>query len=254
MTAQLALQLYTLRDAFDRDFEGTMNRVAASGYVGVETAFFAPHITHRHAREVISALGMQICSIHCEVPIGAQRDVVLQQAADLGAKRIVWHGWPEDPRYSTIEGIAELAAEYNQANAAARAAGLEFGLHNHWWECRLIGEKRAYQHLLQLVDPTIFWELDVYWATVAGADPLEILRELGPRVPLLHLKDGPATPEGVKTAIGSGTLNIPAIVAASAGNADWLIVELDDYAGDMFEAVAQSAAYLTGAGLARGRG
>ena len=177
MPAPLALQLYTLRDAFDRDFEATMRRVAASGYVGVETAFFADHITHRYAREVITGLGLQICSIHCGLPRGAQRDAVLQQAADLGAQRIVWHGWPEDRRYATLEGIAELAAEYNAAAAIAKEAGLTLGIHNHWWECRMLGERRAYQHLLDLLDPTIFWELDAYWAMVAGCDPVGILRD-----------------------------------------------------------------------------
>jgi sugar phosphate isomerase/epimerase len=254
MPAPLALQLYTLRDVIDRDFEGTLRRVAELGYVGVETAFFAPEITHRQARAAISAAGLQICSIHCELPLGDQRAAVLDQAAALGAQRIVWHGWPEDPRYGTLDGIAELAGEYNAAAEAARSAGLTLGLHNHWWECRMIAGRRAYQHLLEQIDPAIFWELDTYWATVAGCDAPAVVRELGARAPLLHLKDGPATPDAVKQALGTGTIDVPAIIAASAGNAEWLIVELDDYDGDMFTAVAESATYMISNGLAVGRG
>jgi sugar phosphate isomerase/epimerase len=243
MATPIALQLYTLRDALEADFETTMHRIASYGYAGVETAFFAPHISHRYAREFITSLGLQICSIHCELPIGNQRESVLQQAADLGAQRIVWHGWPEDSRYGSIAGIAELAAEYNQAAHAATQAGLTLGIHNHWWECQQVVGQYAYQHLLPQLDPTIFWELDAYWATVAGCDPIAMLHELGPRVPLLHLKDGPATPDALKMALGTGALPIPAILAA-AKHAEWLIVELDDYAGDMFEAVDQSVRYL----------
>lgn len=252
MPAPIALQLYTVRDALDQDFEGVLQRVAAIGYVGVETAFFAPHITHRQARDALTALGLTICSIHCELPLGDRREAVLAQAADLGAQRIVWHGWPEDPRYATLDGIAALAEEYNAANEIARQAGLTLGLHNHWWECRMLGERRAYQHLLERLDPTIFWELDTYWATVAGANAAAIVTELGARAPLLHLKDGPAIPDAPKMAVGSGVMDVPGIIAASAGNAEWLIVELDDTAGDMLTAVADSYAYLVGNGLARG--
>jgi sugar phosphate isomerase/epimerase len=250
MQPKLALQLYTLRDALNRDFAGTMGRIADYGYVGVETAFFAPEITHRYAHEVITSLGLEICSIHCELPLGDQRESVLQQAADLGAQRIVWHGWPEDARYATLGGIAELAGEYNAAAKIAHEAGLTLGIHNHWWEFQLVGEKRAYQHVLEQLDPAIFWELDAYWATVAGCDPVAVLHELGLRVPLLHLKDGPAIQDELKMAVGTGALNIPAIVAA-ASHAEWLIVELDDYAGDMFEAIEQSAGYLKNMGLVR---
>jgi sugar phosphate isomerase/epimerase len=252
MSAPIALQLYTLRDAMATDVPGVLKRVAEIGYIGVETAFFGPELTHRQAREMIVALGLQICSIHCELPIGSQREAVLAQASDLGATRVVWHGWPEDPRYSSLDGIAALAEEYNLANHAARSAGLSFGFHNHWWECGMLAGKRVYQHLLPLLDPTIFWELDTYWATVAGCDAAALVRELGPRAPLLHLKDGPAINNMPKQAVGSGTLDIPGIVAASAESAEWLIVELDDYAGDMFEAVEQSYRYLVGKGLARG--
>ena len=58
----------------------------------------------------------------------------------------------------------------------------------------------------------------------------------------------------LKQALGTGAIDVPAIIAASAGNAEWLIVELDDYDGDMFTAVAESAAYMIGNGLAAGRG
>ena len=83
----------------------------------------------------------------------------------------------------------------------------------------MIEGRRAYQRLLEQLDPAIFWELDTYWATVAGCDAPAVVRELGARAPLLHLKDGPATPDAVKQALGTGVIDVPAIIAASAGSA-----------------------------------
>lgn len=253
MAAPIALQLYTMRETLDQNLEAVLHQVAELGYIGVETAFFGPDVSFKTARRAIEAAGLTICSIHCELPIGAHQQAVLTQAADLGAWRIVWHGWPEDPRYGSLAGIAALAEEYNLASQHAQAAGFSLGLHNHWWECGMLAGKRVYQHLIERLDPAIFFELDTYWATVAGCDAPAVITELGPRVPLLHLKDGPGVNDQPKLAVGSGVMNIPAVVAASRNHAEWLIVELDDYAGPMIDAVAASYTYLVSNRLAKGR-
>jgi sugar phosphate isomerase/epimerase len=254
MAAPLALQLYTVREALQHDFAGTLRRVAEIGYRGVETAFFEPNITPRYARQCIEELGLTICSIHCDLPLGAQREQVVSLAAELGSDRLVWHGWPRDPRYRSLDGISALVAEYNAAAALAKQAGLRMGIHNHWWECEQVDGVLPYQVFLQQLDPAIFFELDTYWAQVAGRDPIAMLHELGPRAALVHLKDGPATHDAPKMAVGAGVMDIPGIVAASAAHAEWLIVELDDCASDMLDAVAQSYTYLTSHGLAIGKG
>jgi sugar phosphate isomerase/epimerase len=88
---------------------------------------------------------------------------------------------------------------------------------------------------------------------VAGLDPAEVVRGLGARAPLLHLKDGPADSRtSDMTALGTGAMDLAAIVDAGKPHTEWLIVELDRCATDMMEAVVESYQYLTKAGLARG--
>jgi sugar phosphate isomerase/epimerase len=103
-----------------------------------------------------------------------------------------------------------------------------------------------YQVLLAELDPAIFFELDTYWAQVAGRDPAAVLAELGSRAPLIHIKDGPATAAQSKpmVALGDGAVDIPAIVRAAA-HAEWLVVELDEVAGDMDTAIERSFRYLS---------
>lgn len=136
----------------------------------------------------------------------------------------------------------------------AATRGVSLGYHNHWWELSTILDGRpALSALFDQLDPSIFAELDIYWTTLGGADPTQVIAELGERVQFVHVKDGPADqPENPMVAAGSGSLDIPAILAAATA-ARWHIVELDRCATDMFDAVAASYGYLTGAGLSAGR-
>lgn len=245
----IGLQLYTVREALAHDFLGTLKRIAAIGYTGVETAFFGEGVSIEDAGRQLRALGLTVLAAHVDLPLGKHRDAVLHTAETFGCRRIVWHGWPEDPRYSSLDGVRQLADEYNAANQVALANGLQLGLHNHWWEMTLVEGRLPHMLLRELLDPRVFFELDMYWAKVAGQDPVSLVQELGARAPLLHIKDGPAVQGQPMTAVGAGTLDIPAIVTAARGTADWLIVELDECATDMLEAVEQSYRYLVENGL-----
>lgn len=251
MTPPLALQLYTVREHLAQDFIGTMEKVAAMGFVGVETAFFED-ISLNHAAEVIKDLDLQVPSVHCSIPLGDQEKEVLELAEAFDCQRLVWHGWPQDADYSSVEGIKRLAKRYNKANEVAKAHGCSFGIHNHWWEYELVEGQYPYQVLQLEMDESIFFEVDTYWVKTAGLNPVDVVTELGNRVPLLHLKDGPAQKDHLKLAAGSGVMDFPAI-AQSAKAAEWLILELDDCATDMLNAVEESYQYLTQQGLAKGK-
>ena len=99
----------------------------------------------------------------------------------------------------------------------------------------------------------MFAQVDTYWVQVGGANPAQVVADLGDRVRSLHIKDGPADgTSSPNTAVGGGVMDVAAIVAANPG-VEWHIVELDACATDMTDAIAQSYRYLTGQGLSRGR-
>ena len=100
--------------------------------------------------------------------------------------------------------------------------------------------------MAELLEPDILFELDTYWIKTAGVDPAKIVKEMGKRSPVLHIKDGPAMKGVPMTAVGKGVMDFPAIFAAAKGNLEWSIVELDACATDMFEAVEASFCYLKG--------
>ena len=216
----------------------------------------------KQAGEYLKEAGLPVCSAHIELPIGDKKGDFLDAAEAFDCKRMIWHGWPEDIRYGTLDGTKQLVKIYNEANNFAHDNGLQFGLHNHWWEFRnKAGKRYVYEVLLQSLDPDIFFEIDTYWVKVAGQNPPDIVKKFGKRAPLLHIKDGPAkwndslpddNPDPM-VAVGKGTQDFPAIVKAANGNTEWMIVEMDKTATDIFQALQDSYDYLTKNGMAKGK-
>ncbi len=251
---QIGPQLWTVREAIEQDMAGTLRKVADMGYAGVETAFFPEDVTVAQAGRALQEAGLTVLGAHCEIPVGDQQEAMLAMAEAYACDRMIWHGWPEDPRYGSMDGIKRLAEIYNEAHAFAASHGLRFGLHNHWWEFREVEGRYPFYLLMEWVEPDVFFEIDTYWTKVAGLDPARVVGDFGKRAPLLHIKDGPATsPDAPMVAAGQGVQDFPAVAKAADGATEWMIVELDSCETDMLEAVAQSYRYLTQNGLARGK-
>jgi len=260
--AKIGLQLYTVRNEISNDIQGTLGKIAAMGFDSVETAFWPDQITIKQAAGYLKDAGLSVCSAHVALPVGDKKSDMLEIASAFDCKRMIWHGWPEDKRYSTLDGTKELIDIYNECNHFAKSNGLSFGLHNHWWEYRnQVGGRYVYQVLKEFVEPDIFFEIDTYWVKVAGKDPAAIVGEFGKRAPFLHIKDGPARwtdslpsdkPEPM-VAAGKGAQNFPAIVKAANGNTEWMILEMDLTATDVFTAIQESYDYLVKNRLASGK-
>jgi len=251
MTAPIAVQLYTVRDLLAQDFAGVVKRIADIGYIGVETFPF-PNMTPQAAGRMFRDLGLVVPSAHTPLPLGDKKNEVLDTAAALSCKCIVCAALGPD-HYTTVDEIRRSCDLFNQSHAVAAESGLTFAIHNHWWEFEPIEPGRSvFQVMLEHLEPGMLFEVDTYWAQTGGADPVEVVRQLGKRAPLLHIKDGPAVQDAPMVAVGEGSLDIPAIVQAGGDATEWLIVELDWCATDMLEAVKKSYFYLVGRGLARG--
>lgn len=253
MTPPIALQLYTVRDALARDFDGTLERVAAAGYAGVETGGFAAGTSLAATAQLLKSLGLTVCGFHTGLPLGDKLSEVLDTVAAYDCRRLVC-AWQPAELFQTADGLQRAADLLNEASAVAQDNGLTLGYHNHWWEFAPVAGRPAYDHLLAALAPEVFLELDVYWAQTGGVDPAALVRRLGPRAPLLHLKDGPAVQGRPMLALGEGVVDIPACVAAGGEHTDWLIVELDECATDMLAAVERSYQYLIEKDLGRGQG
>ena len=250
---KLSIQLYTVRDQIKEDLRGTIKKIADLGFNNVETAFWPEGVSLHQAAAVLKEFKLNVSSCHIELPIGAYQKTFLATAKAFNCKNMIWHGWPEDKRYSSLEGTKELVKIYNDANKFAKANGLKFGLHNHWWEFRnKVSDKYVYEILLEGLDKDIFFEIDTYWVKVAGHDPAKIIQQFGDRVKMMHVKDGPAlfndklaidNPDPM-TPVGQGTQNFPAIFTAASSKCEWLVIEMDKTTIDVFDALKQSVDFM----------
>lgn len=243
MPYSLALQLYSVREQLARDFVGTVRAIAAMGYTGVETAGF-PGSTPAAAARLFQDLGLTVCSAHMPAPTAQNADEVFGVLKLLNCSRAVV-AWQPPDHFTDRRQISRVGETLNAAARLAAQHGVTLFYHNHWWELRPVDGRPALIHLLDFLDPCVHLEIDAYWVQVGGLDPARLLRQLGPRAALLHVKDGPGAEKAPMVAIGQGIMDVPALLQAAEGNTQWLIVELDRCATDMLTAVAQSARYLS---------
>lgn len=241
-TMPLGIQLYTLRSVLAKDFDGTLARVAEIGYREVEFAGYYDR-TPAQIREVLQRTGLRAPSAH--IPLPATDD---DWKRALDAARIIGHEWAVIPWLddSQRKDLPKLADRLNHLAGMTRAAGLRQAYHNHDFEFAAApGGGTLFDALLTGTDPGLVdFEMDVYWVTKAGRDPLALMAKYPGRFPLLHLKDASPAPEQKIVDVGAGTIDFPAILtAAKAHGLKHAYVE-NDQPADALASARTSYAYL----------
>ena len=245
--AKIGLQLYSVRTLFEKDFEKTMRTIANIGIVGIESYPLPESITLAHAGKVFKDVGLKVLGMHTELPVGIQRDVALRMADAYDSDMVIYPGWPQGEKYKTVEAMKHMVEVYNEVAAFLKTKGLRFGLHNHWWEFEKTDGMYPFYYLLEHLDSEIFFEIDTYWAKTGGLDPARVVRDFGKRAPLLHIKDGPAMKgeqSYAQVPAGEGSMDFRAIAKAGGTNTQWMIIEFDEYAKDIFDGIKKSYAFL----------
>lgn len=239
----VALQLWTVRDSFAADADSTLAAVKAAGFAAVELAPLPPGLTPERLAALLARHDLTVLSIHGDLPTAETVGRWADLAHACPCPKVIWHGWPRDPRFDSLAGVRDLATACNTATTIARDHGLAFGLHNHWWEFEPLAGDRPIRVLHEELDPDVFWQLDVYWAQTAGADPAAVVAELGTRVRSVHWKDGPCVHGRPMVALGEGEVDVPRVLAALTQPVDG-VIELDECATDPLDAARRGRVYL----------
>jgi sugar phosphate isomerase/epimerase len=207
----VGLQLYTVRELFAKDPVGTLGKVARIGYREVEFGG-GNYDTMDHAklRTAMDRLQLRAPSAHVPYDLLAKDfPAAVKMVKTLGAQTIVLPWLAEDQR--TDAGFGSIIAGMNRFAAQAREEGLGFAYHNHDFEfLTQSGGKTLYDRLLGETDPALVkMELDLYWATHAGADVPKLINRLSNRLYAFHVKDMKA--DKSMAAVGAGTIDFAAL-------------------------------------------
>lgn len=247
---KIGLELYTVRAALDKDFAGTVARVAKVGYKEVELAQFFAHLPNfnpspKEARKILDDNGLSVPASH--VPYSALSVENLPKVIE-GAK-ILGHSYIVNPSIDRDvlkqpDGWKRAAENFNRAGAECLKSGLHLGYHNHVEEFKPLPDgKLPYDVLLAESDPKLVkMEMDLGWAHEAGVDPIAYFKKYPGRFPLVHVKDFDKDRNMVD--VGKGEIDWKAILAKSdlAGIKHYF-VEFDNPA-DPFESIQASYGYL----------
>ena len=228
---QIALQLWTVRHEAARDLEGTLRAVAAAGYGAVELAGLHDVAAERLAT-ILRDSGLQPVASHEGIErLRDDLDGVAVRLGTIGCDRVVVPWLPDEDR-RTLDDVRVVAGELGAFAERLAAHGLRLGFHNHDVEFAALDGSTVWDTLIDALPPNVEIELDVYWASVGGRDPVAEIKRLGDRVRLLHMKDRAHGPNGEAprdAPPGEGTLPFERIVeVARTAGVEWYVVEQDE--------------------------
>ena len=246
----IGLELYTVRDLFAKDVAGTLKQVAATGYKEVEGTFaVSPAVMNPALR----AAGLTMPSAYIDVPksVDDWKNRVAT-AKEYGVHYLVVG---DNPKLDA-EAWKRRADLFNQCGRVCRDAGIQFCYHAHFHELERIDGTSGYDIMLTQCDPKLLkFEMDIFWVTYAGADPLHYWKLYPGRFPLLHIKDlyknvtvNPhEDPKGPNpfAPVGEGRIDWHRIFAhVGEGGAKHIFVEQDQCNMPPLEAIKISFDYL----------
>ena len=241
----VAVQMYTLRDDCEKDFAGTLKKVAELGFDGVEFAGFGG-LSAREVKSLIDELGLQAAA--CHVPL-EQLETNLPQVIEdmkiLGSNYVVCPYLMPDRR--SEQDYQALISLLNQAGEKCQQEGLTLCYHNHDFELSRLSDGRT--ALAAIFDDTnnanVKAEFDIYWLTKAGEKPVEWIKHYKCRTPLIHLKDMTTDTEQFFAELGTGGVDLESILnLGNEAGVEWWVVEQDMSRRTPLESIEISINYL----------
>jgi sugar phosphate isomerase/epimerase len=240
---RIGIQLYTVRNLMEKDLEGTLAKVADIGYNEVEFAGYFGR-TPKQIRALL--LSNRLTSPSSHIPLPANDDAwsrALDDARETG------HEWAVIPWLDDTMRKADdwprHADRFNSLAAKARQAGLRFAYHNHDFEFMRVGDGTGLDVLLSKTDPALVdFEMDLYWVTKAGADPLDLISRYPKRFKLMHAKDATAAPERAMAPVGQGTIDFAKIFERERTSGMQHVYVEHDQAPDPIQSATTSYQYL----------
>lgn len=193
---KVGLILYSVRDEMAKNPLGTVEKVGRLGYKFVETcnhnAIEDPGcgfgVPAEKLKEAFERFGSKVISTHIFPLEKADMGKVIRYNHTVGNTNLV------NPmgQFSTYDDLMRQCENFNRIGKQLREEGITFLYHNHEFEFRTFQGKTILDTLRENTDPNyLSFELDTFWTMRAGLDPVEVLRQFGSRVRLVHQKDFP---------------------------------------------------------------
>jgi len=241
---KIGLQLYTVRRQAEADLPKTLAAVRAAGYDEVELYWNVYRHSAPELKGMIADAGLSAPSGHFDY---TGLEGKLDYARELGVNYVVCPMLPKS-MWNSAKGFHDAAEQFNRWGEKVQKMGMTFGFHNHNYEFQQFGGETGFDILMKNTDPKLVrLEMDCYWVTQAGRDPVKMFEQYGERIRMLHLKDRkagfPATQKLNRSAehfseFGTGSIDWPPIIAkAKAVGVEHFFIEQDSTERPVMESI-----------------
>ena len=249
----IGIQLFSLPKMLEKDLPAALKMLSGMGYKEVELygpfpfsadeaksswKSMTPHLGFEGSgffnrdilafKTMLDEFDLKATSAHLELEtLGSRMPQVGEAARILGLECVGIPAIPADKRTS-LDDYKRTAGEFNEIGELAKKEGLKFMYHNHGYGLQEMEGEVPLQLILDNTDPDlVFLEMDIYWTTAGGSDPVYYLESYPNRYIALHLKDmkplvqfsgdGGTSDQWIElfpfmTNVGSGVLDIKSIM------------------------------------------
>lgn len=226
MKPLISLQLWSVQDACQENFEEVLTKVKEYGYDGVEFAGYYDY-SAEEIKKTLAELSLKVSGAH--ISFEALRDdfeKTINFEKEIGNQAVIVPYMGADSLEEWTEKILELKEIAKKVNSE----GLVLGYHNHAHEIMDIPDVNILEKMVEMI-PDIQLEVDTYWLSYAGVDVLAWLKKYQKNIKWLHLKDMLVTGEEKEsTEIGQGILPIESYLNwAKNANLEWVVIEQEAF-------------------------
>lgn len=269
------LQLYTVRDLFAQDPEGTLKQLAD---LGIKQLEFYDATALKNYVPKVKDLGMEVISTHFSPGLitgnwGDPANGGMTPPENYSFERMIEECAASGVRYAgiayifpwdrtSLDNFKHIAEKANEAGEKSKAAGVQLYYHNHSFEFKPTDGTTPFEEMMKIMDPDLVkLELDLFWTKISGNDPAAMISKHADRVIMMHLKDLKAgTPLDTDTAnvdpgafqpMGDGIIDFKQVLtAAHAAHVPYGFIEQDQSPDlPVMESIQRSLTYLQGLGM-----
>jgi len=250
---EVGLQLYSVREAIKQtDIKSVVEKVGAMGYQIVEAASYSDGKFYGMEPAAFKALcdanGLNFFSSHCgqAVPDKAGWDACMKwwdtciAAHKAAGVKYIVQPFMDKVGYESIAGTQRYCDYFNAVGAKCNAAGIRFGYHNHSGEFKTVDGQIIYDYMLKNTDPKkVMFEMDLYWITEGGKNPVDYFKAYPGRFELWHVKD--------LKELGGNDAKMdfkPIFANAKTAGMKKFIVEVEEFNSNPIDGVKQSLEFL----------
>jgi len=278
MELKLGLQLWSVRNALNMDFAGTLEKIAEIGYKDLQInsskvtpngMIFGNGVRAVEVRKYLDRFGLRTPSVHFVPTADMRLESIVEDVKVLGADTIACAIW----FWSSKQEVLDWISVFNQYGETLKKSGIQLYYHNHFHEFQVFEDKSIYEMAMDGLDKDLIkFEFDTYWSVRGGQDPIYWMKKLGKRCDLIHQKDMPATTKpiilfekfgydsvinidtmwatqdaGHFTEVSEGVLNIPLYIESirKYNQAKYIFIEQDMTSKTEFESIEVSLKSMT---------